>query len=153
MKDRRGFLKQLGIGVGAGAFALGTLQLTDGKAKAAPAVEKFPVTWDLLDRNMLYEFHTISHGVGQGISLTANPRDKYRPYLVDMYASGESRYDLLNAMIDKSLELAFTEDTRGWSVAKWNDNLRSAHEIAAAKQYEKGLMKFNQRSINHGRKS
>lgn len=135
MEDRRGFLKILGLGAGAGAFALTLPQLTNGHDN--PTVDRFQPGPELIDRNMLYEFQRINRFPG---IMTANPRADYRPYLVDLYATDDC--GLLNAMVSKSIELAMTQDTRGWAVSKWNEELREAHEIAAAKKFEKELIKW-----------
>lgn len=131
MSDRRDFLKKLGIGVGAGAFAFGVPQLVASTANDTP-VERFVPGPELLDRNMIYEFRS-----GKDVFkpwITANPRPEYRPYLVDLWAS-DGNHKMLNRMIDRCLELAMTQDTRGWSVHKWNEELLEAHELAAAEQH------------------
>ncbi len=135
MKDRRDFLKKLGFGVGAGAFTMVLPQLEASNAET-PVVERFQPGPDLLDRNMIYEFRTGEH-VG-GMWITANPRDEYRPYLVDLWASNGS-HKMLNALVDKSLELAMAQDTRGWDVYKWNEELLDAHELAAAAEHMDSL--------------
>jgi len=129
MEDRRGFLKKLGIGVGAGAFALTVPQLTNGHNN--PVVDRFVPGSALLDRNMIYGFRSGQERSG-GIWITANPRAEFRPYLVDLWASN-GNHNLLNAMVDKCLELAMEQDTRGWSVDKWNDEIRDTHERISAK--------------------
>ncbi len=128
MEDRRGFLKMLGLGAGAGAFAMTLPQLTNGHDN--PTVDRFQPGPDLLDRNMIYQFTSGNHDSG-GLWVTANPRPDYRVYLVDLWASSGD-YDLLNGMVDKCLELAMEQDTRGWSVNKWNDEIRETHETIAA---------------------
>ena len=128
MEDRRGFLKHLGIGVGAGAFALTLPQLTNGHNN--PVIDRFVPTAKLLDRNMIYAFRNGLQRDG-GEWVTANPRDDYRAYLVDLWASN-GNLDLLNGMVDKCLELATTQDTRGWDVNKWNDEIRETHETITA---------------------
>ncbi len=148
MENRRGFLKMLGLGVGAGAFALTLPQLTNGHDN--PAVDRFQPGPDLLDRNMIYTFQTVQHGPGQ-VSLTANPMTAYRPYLTDLFSSAgnhSSRQSLLDAMIEKCLKLAMEEDTRGWTTKKWNKELRTVHELKIANQHEKTLIQFNQRPRN-----
>jgi len=129
MDNRRNFLKNLGIGVGAGAFALAVPQLVAANVEN-PVAERFVPGPDLLDRNLIYEFRS---GVEFGTRwITANPRADYRPYLVDLWSS-QGNGDLLHVLVDKSLELAMGQDTRGWSVDKWNEELLEAHQQAAAK--------------------
>jgi len=148
MNDRREFLKKLGMGMGAaGAIAVSTPLLGPDPAETltAPA---FAPTWELLDRNMIYAFRIVQHG--GGASITANPLAEYRPYLVDLYANlpqnstGSKGHDLLNAMVDKCLELAMSQDTRGWTVQQWNEELLDTHAMAAANDYEKKIIRFNQ---------
>ncbi len=135
MNDRRDFIKKLGIGVGAGAFALGVPQLVAENAEN-PVVERFVPGPDLLDRNMIFEFRNGRNINGRWI--TANPRAEYRPYLVDLWSSNGDG-TMLNALIDKSLELAMEQDTRGWSVDKWNEELLEAHQLAAASSHKNAL--------------
>ena len=135
MNDRRDFLKKLGIGVGAGAFAIGVPQLVAANAEN-PVVERFVPGPDLLDRNLIYEFRS-GHEWGTKW-ITANPRPEYRPYLVDLWSS-QGDGDLLHALVDKSLELAMGQDTRGWTVDKWNSELLEAHELATAKKHVDSL--------------
>ena len=135
MNDRRDFIKKLGIGVGAGAFAIGVPQLVAANTEN-PAVERFVPGPDLLDRNMIYDFRNGRNLNGRWI--TANPRAEYRPYLVDLWSSNGDGA-MLNALVDKSLELAMTQDTRGWTVNKWNEELLEAHQLAAAKHHKNAL--------------
>jgi len=124
----------MGIGVGAGAFAAVLPQLTNGHDN--PVIDRFVPGPDLLDRNLLYEFRDLKD---KNIR-TANPRSEYRPYLVDLYATDNC--GLLMAMVDKSIELAMTEDTRGWALHTWNERLRSTHELAVAQKFEEELVKW-----------
>jgi hypothetical protein len=50
---------------------------------------------------------------------TANPQ-KDRDRLPDLWAEHRS---LVERMVEKSLELANSQDTRGWTVRQWNDEL------------------------------
>lgn len=133
MKNRRDFLKIFGVTAAAGAFVLAAPQLTNGHTQ--PEIDRFVPTPELIDRNLLYEFRRVPL---EPHIMTANPRTKYRPYLVDLYATDNC--GLLSAMVDKSIELAMTQDTRGWNVGRWNDELREAHEIAAANKFEKEII-------------
>jgi len=153
MANRREFLKNLGIGmgaVGAGAFLATMPQLPAVNASSAP-VERFNDRPEfkgfvpgpeLLDRNMIYEFKR-HFEMGVYNVITANPREEYRPYLIDLYANNV-RLDhpqprILEQLMDRSLKLATTQDTRGWNVQRWNKELISKHHLHEAKEFEARL--------------
>jgi len=88
----------------------------------------------------IYLIHTIPLGGSDGSTVfTANPQ-YYRERLPDLWSPHRS---LLQVMADKCLATAKSQDTRGWTLKQWNEEL---DETKWQWQLEKG-------SVSKGDKS
>jgi len=68
----------------------------------------------------IYLIHTVPLGGSDGSTVfTANPQN-YRERLPDLWAAHRS---LVQALADKCLATASSQDTRGWTLKKWNEEL------------------------------